>query len=207
MLPGVEIGLGLLKLQAGDQTEGLRHLEAAATRNRELGRPATLSGTMSFIAYAHEILGDLDAMAVALREAHDLVDSLGDQASVAYTAARLARARALLGDTDEATQLLNVAEAAAPETDVDETERLRARAALAAQEGKAAVAFEHALASVARAEQTDMPNLLGASLEDLASIAPAQERRRILERALRAYERKGNAIACARLRGTLSRSP
>jgi ATP/maltotriose-dependent transcriptional regulator MalT len=155
------------------------------------------------------LAGDLDAAERALRDGYEALGALGELGHRASVAALLARVLAARGRTEEAETLGRLVAETASEHDLwSQVPYLLATARIAATAGRVAEAEERLRDALAVVEDTDLLDLHGDALLDLADVLRAdgreEEARESAEAALDLYARKGNEVATERARALLA---
>jgi class 3 adenylate cyclase len=143
------------------------------------------------------------------RASFETLERLGERGNLSTIAAFLAEALYEQDADDEALRLTEVSEHAASDDDATSQIAWRVtRAKLLARSGELDGADELAREAVARADQTEWPNLRGSARSSLAEVLLAyprpDEASRAAEEALEIYEAKGNLAAASRARDLLS---
>ena len=172
---------------------GLRLLAAAASE---------LYGIVELLA------GDPEAAVRELQTGYETLERMGARSSVATVTAILANASFAAGDLDGAVRFSEMSEEVATADDlVTQIQWRGARAKALARRGDAETAEHLAREAVDLAAETDLINLQGNTLADLADVlhttGRADEARPLLEEALKRYRRKGNRVSAARTQAEL----
>jgi len=205
--------LGSLVAREGRFAEGRSLLAQAVSAYEELGMRLNAVGVGAFgygdVAF---LAGEYEAAAEALRRGYDVLREMGERGYSSSVAGFLARALYELGRYDEAERYTRTSEATASEDDTWSQVLFRAtRAKLLAGQGQHDEAAELGDAAVAIAERTDLLDLRGDVLLDLAEVlrsAGAQdEANASVRRALALYELKGNLVSAERARTLLAEAP
>jgi class 3 adenylate cyclase/tetratricopeptide (TPR) repeat protein len=176
----------------------------------ELGFRVWLAG-FSLVAGDVEMLADDPATAEAeLRRGFEALEGMGERGLLSRVAADLARALEAQGKHVDAEKLAGVSEELVASADAAARISLGSvRAQILAREGRLADAERRAREAVGGAERTDDLNAQGRVLVDLASVLERagrpQEAVPVLERALEAFERKGNLVSAEKTRARLER--
>jgi class 3 adenylate cyclase len=143
------------------------------------------------------------------RASYETLEQLGERGNLSTIAAFLAEALYEQEADDEARRLTEVSEEAASDDDATSQIAWRVtRAKLLARSGELDRAEELACEAVARADQTEWPNLRGSARTSLAEVLLAyprpNEAARAAEEAVEIYDAKGNLPAAARARDLVS---
>ena len=191
--------LGWLQAMNGDVVAGRRLAAKAVDATRSASMPGLYTWAMGVIAGIDELAGDIPGAIEAHRAILDVLDSLGAQGARAFTAPELARLIAREAPDEAESHVLK----ALPTADDDVTAQIAWRRALARlrplEEGRAL-----ARDAVELAESTDLLDLRGHALEDLAEHeSSARRRRETLHRAAAAFDEKGNRLALHRVHRAL----
>jgi hypothetical protein len=154
------------------------------------------------------LAGDHAAAEAALRRGYEELGDLQEVGHRASVAAMLARTLQAQGQTEEAAVLVDLVEGTASEHDIWSQVLYRiTRARLLADAGRTAEADRVALTALAIVESTDLLDLHGDVLLELAEVQRSDGRnadaRASVEQALALYERKANAVAAERARQRL----
>ena len=182
---------------------------AAAVAYEELGARLDAVSTAAFARADVELLAGDDAAAEsALRQGYEALGNLGEIGHRASVAAMLARTLHARGDASEADDLAREVEATASEQDIWSQALYRlTRARLLADAGALAEAERVARDALAIVEATDLLDLRGDVLLELAVVlrsgSRADEARTCIEMGIALYEAKGNAVAVERARAQL----
>lgn len=193
--------LGCLHAMNLDQAMGRRLALRAVDATRAASTPTTHCWALSVLAEIDELVGEIASARDRHRAIVEILDSVGADGALAYHSAELARMLAP-DEPEEAEELVRRSRTRAAADDfVSQVAWRRALARLSnADEGRAL-----AMEAAEIATRTDFLDLRGRTLEDLAAHQRDEPARRTLQRALRAFHRKGNRLAAARVRGVLSR--
>jgi len=151
---------------------------------------------------------DDEAAERAVRRSCDLLEELGEFGYRWVAVADLAASLSALGRLDEADELTQAAEEHASHDDVAAQMLWRqVRARVLARRGQVDEAEQAAREAVSLAESTDMLNMHGDALVDLAEVyalgGRVSDAGQELERALALYQRKGNVVAADGVRSRL----
>jgi class 3 adenylate cyclase/tetratricopeptide (TPR) repeat protein len=151
------------------------------------------------------LAGDPAAAERIWRASYETLELLGERGNLSTIAAFLAEALSEQEADDEAQRLTEVSEQTASEDDATSQIAWRVtRAKLLARRGEPVRAEELAREAVARADQTEWPNLRGSAWASLAEVLLAADRTdeaaRAAEEAVEIYDAKGNLPAAARAR-------
>jgi tetratricopeptide (TPR) repeat protein len=154
------------------------------------------------------LAGDQSAAESALRDGYDALGHLGELGIRSSVAAMLARTLHARGEAAEADELAGEVEATASEQDLwSQTLYRLARARLLADGGAHDEAERVARDALAIVEPTDLLDLRGDVLLELASVLRSARRldaaRECVERGIGLYQAKGNIVAVKRARAHL----
>ena len=179
--------------------------EAAA---EEFGQKLWLAAGGMALGEIEMLAGDASAAESELRRSCELLDELGEVGYRRMAVGELAASLYALERLDEADEWTQTAEALTPHDDVISQMLWRqVRARVLARRGQREDALQLARASVSLAEKTDMLNLHGNALADLAEVyalaGVSEHGRAELEHALALYSQKGNRVAADRARRRL----
>ena len=155
------------------------------------------------------LAGDSAAAAAFLSRASRQLESLGDHYHRPLMVARLAQVHCILGQLDDADELVECTTRLGADDDVGVACRSRqAKAIVLAHRGRHCEAEELARAAVAIAETTDVLTDQGDAYADLAGVlalgGKAREATAVLHEALDRYDRKGNLVMSQRIRQRLT---
>lgn len=201
--------IGCLAARQGRFAEARELVDAAATAYEELGARLDAASASAFgHADIEALAGDPAAAERALRQGYDTLGELGELGHRATVAALLSRVLHAQGRAEEAAGFALLVEETASEHDLWSQVLYRlTRALLAADAGLPIEAEEIAREAVAIVETTDLLDLHGDALLDLAAVlglaGREDEARRHLEDALALYLRKGNTVSADRARARL----
>jgi class 3 adenylate cyclase/tetratricopeptide (TPR) repeat protein len=204
--------IGCLVARHGRFDEARELVSAAVLAYEELGARLDAAATSAFgHADVEWLAGDLAAAERALRDGHEALGALGDLGTRATVAAFLSRVLQARGRPEEAESLARLVADTASEHDLwSQVLHRLTSARLAAGAGRLAEAEELARAAVAIVDVTDLLDLHGDALLDLADVlrlaGREQEARESAEAALDLYLRKGNEVAADRARALLARA-
>ena len=204
--------IGSLVARHGRFDEARALVARATTAYEELGARLDAAATAAFgYADVEWLAGDLDAAERALRDGYDTLGGLGELGHRASVAALLARVLAAQGRSEEAEALGRLVTETASEHDLwSQVPHQLTSARLALAAGRAAEAEERARGALAIVEDTDLLDLRGDAMLDLAEALRAggreDEARESAEAALDLYARKGNDVAVGRARALLARA-
>jgi tetratricopeptide (TPR) repeat protein len=176
----------------------------------ELGLTMLVAMTAQEANYVEVLAGDPAASARILRESYAQLEPMGERAYLSTAAALLTHALCALGELDEAERFSRVSEdASAPEDLFSQVLWRSGRAKIRARRGELDEAESLAREAVALADKTDLLNVQGDTLADLAEVLSLAGRHAeavsALEQAAARFERKGNLVSLERVRG-LTRS-
>jgi predicted ATPase/class 3 adenylate cyclase len=204
--------IGCLVARLGRFDEARELVAAAAKAYEELGARLDAAATSAFgHAEVEWLAGDLAAAERALRDGYDALGALGELGHRASVAALLARVLHARGRSEEAAALVReVAETASDRDLWSQILLALTGARLAAAAGRLAEAEERARDAVEIVEESDLLDLHGDALLDLADVlrlaGREEEARGSTEAALDLYARKGNEVSAARARALLTAS-
>jgi tetratricopeptide (TPR) repeat protein len=155
------------------------------------------------------LAGDPAAAERIWRASYETLERLGERGNLSTIAAFLAEALYEQEANDEAQRLTEVSEGAASDDDATSQIAWRVtRAKLLARRGELERAEELSREAVARADQTEWPNLRGSARTSLAEVLLAAGRPdgagRAAEEAVEIYDNKGNLTAAAGARDLVS---
>jgi tetratricopeptide (TPR) repeat protein len=155
--------------------------------------------------YVEILAGDPEAGARISREAYAQLEPLGERAYLSSAAALLTHSLCALDELDEAERFSHLSEeASAPEDVFSQVLWRSGRAKILARRGEPAEAEALAREAVELADRTDLLNLRGDTLADLAEVLTlggrASEAAPVLEQAASLFERKGNRVSLERVR-------
>jgi ATP/maltotriose-dependent transcriptional regulator MalT len=202
--------IGCLVARHGRFDEARELVGAAVSAYEELGARLDAATTAAFgHADVEWLAGDLEAAERALRDGYDALGALGELGHRATVAALLARVLQARGSADDAGSFARLVEETASEHDLwSQVLHRLTRARLAAAAGRHADAEELARAAVAVVEETDLLDLHGDALLELAEVlrlaGREPEARDEAERSLALYELKGNTVSADRARALLA---
>ena len=190
-----------LRAMQGDFDEARSMYSQARSVHEELGRHFRVATVASLIAADIEQLADQPEEAVSiLRWSYDTVREMGAISATATIAGFFADALSVAGRSTEAVETSLLAERHAPESDVVVQVLWRMARARALAEQDPTTADALARDALARARDTDWPDLEARALACVAHVVgPGDEQSLHLAGARRAWERKGNVAAVARL--------
>jgi class 3 adenylate cyclase len=189
--------------------EGRALLAAADAAAEERGEALWRAGGGMATWEVEMLAGDASAAERAARRTCELLEELGDIAFRASAAGQVASSLYALGQLAEAERWAQIGEELASADDAMSNMLWRqVRAKLLARAGRHADAERLAGEAVARGAQTDMPNWHASALRDLAEVYVLADRNQDavarLDEALTLYERKGNIVAAAATRKTIT---
>ena len=173
----------------------------ARSIHEELGRHFRVATVASLIAAEIEQLADQPDEAVSiLRWSFDTVRQMGAMSATATIAGFFADTLSVAGRRTEALEISSFAEQHAPESDVVVQVLWRMARARPLAEQDPTAAGDLARDALARARDTDWPDLQARALVCLAHvIGPGDEQSSSFAEAREVWERKGNVAAVARL--------
>ena len=184
-----------------------------ATRSRtileDLGLVLAASVLDVWAGQVELLAGDPAAAERIWRASYETLEQLGERGNLSTIAAFLAEALYEQDGDGEAQRLTELSEGAASDDDATSQIAWRVtRAKLLARSGELDRAEELAREAVARADQTEWPNLRGSARTSLAVVLVAagrpEEAAAAAEDAVAILESKGNVVAAARARDLVS---
>ena len=186
-------------LQRFDEAWALAHEATARLRDR-VGDDGLWA-----LADIAMLQGDHETAAGHLRRYNEYLEAHNGRSLLSTSAPRLGRELCILGRPDDAEPLAELGRRTGDERDLATQSLWRqARALVESARGTHAEAERLALEAVAIGERTDMLNMLGAALFDLARVHRAAGRlddaRAAATRSLETYERKKNLAMAAQVR-------
>ena len=202
--------IGCLVARHGRFEEARELVAAAVSAYDELGARLDAAATSAFgHAEVEWLAGDLVAAERVLRNGYDALGALGEAGYRATVGALLSRVLRAQGRGEAAAELAAwVAEAASEHDLWSQVLHRLTSARVAAASGRHAEAEETAREALAIVEETDLLDLHGDVLVDLAEIlrlaGREEEARESAEAALDLYLRKGNEVAAHRARVLLA---
>jgi len=190
-----------LRAMQGDFDEARSMYSQARSIHEELGRHFRVATVASLIAAEIEQLADQPDEAVSiLRWSFDTVRQMGAMSATATIAGFFADTLSVAGRRTEALEISSFAEQHAPESDVVVQVLWRMARARPLAEQDPTAAGDLARDALARARDTDWPDLQARALVCLAHvIGPGDEQSSSFAEAREVWERKGNVAAVARL--------
>ena len=202
--------LGYLHAMGGRFAEARELTGRSRAVLEELGLTLTLPTLDAWAGQVEMLAGDPSAAEHIWRRAYQTLEGLGEKGNLSTIAAFRAEALYVLGRDSDAMEMTTVSEATASADDVTSHIAWRtARAKVAARGGDHEEGERLAREAIARAEDTDWPNLRGGAFVALSVVMAASgrsdEARDAAERALAVYEEKGNVAAAVALRQALAR--
>jgi tetratricopeptide (TPR) repeat protein len=201
--------IGCLVARQGRFEEARELVGAAVVAYEELGARLDAVATAAFSRADIELLaGDHAAAETALREGYEAFGSLGEVGQRASVAAMLARTLRSGGRSAEAERFTRLVEETASEEDIwSQVLHHMARAGLLADAGNLGDAERVAREALAIVEATDLLDLHGDVLLELAAVLRSggrvDEARKCIETGIGLYEAKGNVVAVERARAQL----
>jgi class 3 adenylate cyclase/tetratricopeptide (TPR) repeat protein len=155
------------------------------------------------------LAGNAGAAEWEIRAAYEVLEQIGEKGLLSTQAARLAQTLYGQERYEEAEHYTKISEQAGASDDiVTQVLWRQVRAKTLALRGQVEDAEELARHAVALAEPTDAIDMRADSLVDLAAVlrlvGRTDDRKALLEGALRLYEQKGNVVSAARARGVLA---
>jgi predicted ATPase len=198
-----------LNAMAGAFGEARELVAAHKELVQELGLRVSAASAAETYGIVEMLAGDPAAAERELGWGYGVLEEIGETQNFPDLAAKLADAFYAQGRDERALELSKVSEGATAPDDLSPGVQWRAvRAKLLARQGDLEQAEALAREAVALAAETDFFVLRGDALMDLAEVLRAAGREAdavpFVEQALELYEQKGNVVAAARARTTLS---
>ncbi|PWU25361.1 MAG: adenylate/guanylate cyclase domain-containing protein [Candidatus Rokuibacteriota bacterium] len=208
--PGIgPLARGLLKAMQGHFDAARSLIAEARARNEELGARMMIANAEEGRCWVELWAGDPGGAERVIRRACELLEEMGEKASLSTRGAVLAQVLCALKRFDEAEEWSRTSEELAPSDDIA-TQMLwrRARARVLAHRGELTKAERLMREALALLEQTDALNEQAEARMDLAEVlevgGKTKEAFTALEQALGLYERKGNVVMAERMRARLA---
>jgi tetratricopeptide (TPR) repeat protein len=213
----------VLEQTSSRQVEAFAHVEAAAllalsgrfdearqgwkegvAMLEELGLRIGVAGSSEELFDIERLGGDLPAAEAALREACTILEGLGEKGFLSTRAACLGLCLALLDRPTEAEPFIELAQQTTTTDDWTTINLVHAaQSAVHFSRGSLSEAEEHARQAVAVAAHSDLPNVKGDSLVQLADVLAASGKQddaiAAYSEALMLYEQKENLVAAERV--------
>jgi tetratricopeptide (TPR) repeat protein len=194
---------GLVAMR-GDFGEARRLWASASGQYEELGLGYRRAVRSTIAADIETLAGDDEAAERELRRGYDTLASMGEKGARAVLAAYLADCLARRGRDDEAAEFTEIAASLAAADDLVPQVLYRSvRAKILARSGELDQAEELAREAAAMVDSTDFPDLQALTLLSLAEVleaaAKTEESAKLVDRASRLYEKKGNIVAGRRM--------
>jgi tetratricopeptide (TPR) repeat protein len=201
--------LAYLEGMRGSFDEARRLAARSRTILEDLGLMLAASVLDVWAGQVELLAGDPAAAERIWRASYETLERLGERGNLSTIAAFLAEALYEQEANDEAQRLTEVSEGAASDDDATSQIAWRVtRAKLLARRGELERAEELSREAVARADQTEWPNLRGSARTSLAEVLLAAGRPdgagRAAEEAVEIYDNKGNLTAAAGARDLVS---
>jgi len=198
-----------LRAMNGDFADARTLYHQARSLLDDLGQSVNVATTSFDLGMVELLAGDPVAAERAVRPDYETLQAMGATYLLSSMGAILARAVRAQGRDDEALELTEAVEAAAADDDVDAQVLWRGiRAPILARAGQIAEAEALARAAHERARQTEMPELQGFALTELASALQLagriDEARAAMADAIAVYAKKGDIASEGRARRLLS---
>jgi class 3 adenylate cyclase/tetratricopeptide (TPR) repeat protein len=199
-----------LEAMRGNLDEARAAAEQARTAFRDLGNAHSLASVTIQAAMVAASSGDVVGWERELRSGYETFSKMGAKGYVATWAARLAMPLIELGRDDESMRLTIESEELAAKGDITAQVPWRmARARVLARRGATEEAERLARQGVAIAERTDLLNLRGDALADLAEVlrlaGRSSDAADAAREAVNRFELKGNLTGAVRTRALLER--
>jgi class 3 adenylate cyclase/tetratricopeptide (TPR) repeat protein len=193
---------GLVAMR-GDFVEARELWAAASNQYEELGLSYRRAVRSVIAADIEALAGDDAAAERELRWGYDTLERMGEKGARAVVAAYLAESLCRRDRDDEAASFAEIAAALAAADDlVPQVVCRSVRAKVLARRGKLDQAAKLAREAAAMVESTDFPDLQALTLLSLAEVLASTARAesaRLIARAQKIYERKGNIVAGRRI--------
>ena len=204
--------LGGLAAMKGDFDEARRLIADGRAIFADLGHQVGLANQTVVGGPVELLAGDPHAAARVLAEARDRLAEMGETGVQSSVAALLAAARLECGDAEGAEREASAAEALAADDDVASQVVLRAtKGRLLARRGAHGAGEELARDAVRRVLETDFLDLQGSAFIALAEVLEISGDTAAwaaqVERAVAAFEEKGNIVRAAHARRLLEAEP
>ena len=181
--------------------------QSRATYN-DLGLGLFAAALSQISGWVEWYAGELTGAEAELRRGYEALEAFKEKGYLSTVAAQLAEVLYAQGRDEEAERYTRTSEAAASKEDLVTQMLWRGtRAKIRARRGAPVEAEQLAREAVALAERTDMLNMRGQVVVDLAEVlllaGPSEEAIGHLEEAVRLYTRKGNLVALRETRARL----
>jgi len=198
-----------LRAMNGDFADARTLYHQARSLLDDLGQSVNVATTSFDLGMVELLAGDPVAAERAVRPDYETLQAMGATYLLSSMGAILARAVRAQGRDDEALELTEAVESAAADDDVDAQVLWRGiRAPILARAGQIAEAEALARAAHERARQTEMPELQGFALTELASALQLagriDEARAAMADAIVVYAKKGDVASEGRARRLLA---
>jgi tetratricopeptide (TPR) repeat protein len=200
--------LGGLHAMRGEFEEARRLVRAASDIAEDLGITFAPPATTLWTAPVEMLAGEHAAAESALRARYELLTRIGEKGHLSSTAANLAHALCAQDRYEEAEPFTVISEELAGADDIPAQIVWRgARAKVLAWRGETEQAEDLARHAVELAATTDLLDMHGDALADLACVVSCRdnvkEAESVLRQALQLYEQKGNVVSASRVRTLL----
>ncbi len=202
------VALAGLEAMAGASDAARDHLDEHARLCGELGIRLDAAEGRIQRGFVELLAGDAGAAATTLAAAVTNLQAMGERTNLAMAAALLGSACGLLGRTDEALAATRLAEATAAPDDLGAQVSWRVARADVLLAGDTIDEARRLAEEAGRlAGQTDLHELRGQAQRALGDVEERRSEpaaaRAAREQALRSFERKGDVVSAARIRGRL----
>jgi tetratricopeptide (TPR) repeat protein len=202
--------VGVLRAMRGEFEEARESGAWAVALFEELGKPVLAGAMRCWAAEVELYAGEPEQAERILAPAYELLEARGETGILASVAAYLAQAALARGALEEAERLTRTSARSASVDDVHAQVAWRVvRARVRSRLGQLGEAEAVGRAACTLAAETDYANLVGDAFSCLGAVllagGRADEAASELERALAAYEAKGNEVAAAAVRSELER--
>jgi len=192
----------------GDASSARQLANRARSIYADMGLMVQLARATSVLSLIELLVGDLSAAERGLRESYEVLDETGETGFLSTVTSILAEVLCEQGSMDEAASVARRAIEISSSDDVDPLTRAKAVLALAmARAGDGAAAEALAREAVEGCRATDLIMILADALRRLGQVltitGKSEEAATVLNRALAAYEQKGNTLMAARVREEL----
>jgi predicted ATPase/class 3 adenylate cyclase len=199
----------VLEAMRGEFTLARELLAAGTAALEELNLHVWAAIASQEAFFVEMLAGDPAAAAAILRQSNEMLAAMGERSFRSTVAGLLAHALCALGELGEAERFSRSSERAATPEDVFSQVYWRtARAKVLAHRGQAEAAEAAAREAVALSQPTDLLNMQGDALLDLAEVLAlagrADEARAVADEAAERFERKGNLPSLERARRAAS---
>jgi tetratricopeptide (TPR) repeat protein len=203
---------GLVALE-GRFDEARGFLDGATATYEEIGDTYALANNSGrIVGEIEQLAGDPGSAERALRKCCETFGRIHDEAGLSTVAAELADALYLQGLDEEAGEWIDLAQQHVADDDINAQHTWRrVRAKLLARQGAFSEARALGFEAARLAGETDAINDHGKVLLDVAEVLRASgspaEATGYVQRAVRLFDRKGNAVSAQAARSVLSKLP